>query len=44
MHGKGVYHYTSGAVYTGDFVNGLQEGKGAYEFPNGSKYEGEWQA
>jgi len=42
MNGYGVYHYTSGAVYSGDWLNGFQEGKGCYEFPNGSKYEGEW--
>jgi len=23
MHGYGVYHYTSGAVYSGEWVNGL---------------------
>lgn len=27
MHGYGVYRYTSGAVYSGEWVKGKQEGK-----------------
>lgn len=26
MHGKGTYHYTSGAIYSGTWVAGKQEG------------------
>jgi len=38
MHGYGVYNYTSGAIYSGDWVHGMHHGIGTYEFPNGCIY------
>jgi len=43
MHGYGVYNYTSGAIYSGDWVHGMHHGIGTYEFPNGCIYTGEWE-
>ena len=42
MHGYGVYNYTSGAVYSGDWTDGKHHGIGTYEFPGGCVYTGEW--
>ncbi len=35
--------FSSGAVYTGEFVNGKPQGKGVLDFTNGNRYSGEWQ-
>lgn len=32
----------NGAVYTGEWKNGMRDGKGVQLWPDGSKYEGEW--
>ena len=40
MIGKKVYE--SGAVYTGELVNGWPEGEGTITFVNGGKYVGYW--
>jgi hypothetical protein len=42
MNGEGVYHFTSGAVYTGEFKDNLFHGKGTYTFADGSRYTGQW--
>ena len=34
----------SGAIYTGQWLNGMKDGYGHQVWPDGSKYEGEWQA
>ena len=31
-HGKGVYYYSSGAVYEGSFINGKRQGQGKLSF------------
>jgi hypothetical protein len=33
--GKGVYTFTSGAKYEGEWKQDLKHGKGIYTFPNG---------
>ena len=40
--GLGVYRYTSGARYEGQWHAGLKSGRGVYAFPRGGRYEGEW--
>jgi len=40
MHGKGVFSWTDGRKYTGEYVKDYKEGFGIYEWPNGRKYEG----
>ena len=42
-HGRGTFIWlTSGAIYKGDFINGLREGKGVQTFADGERYEGSW--
>ena len=42
MHGKGVFTWTDGRKYTGEYVNDKKEGKGIFEWPDSRRYEGEW--
>lgn len=44
MHGKGEYHFSSGAIYNGDFQDGMMSGEGDYTFPDGATYKGQWTA
>lgn len=39
-NGEGVYIYSSGAKYEGNFSNGQREGRGYYNFPDGGIYHG----
>jgi len=39
---QGPITLSSGAVYTGDWVNGMRDGQGIQEWTDGSKYEGQW--
>ena len=39
---NGEYHYNSGDVYTGSFVNGKRSGFGTYVYKNGNAYTGQW--
>lgn len=40
MNGQGVYHYSDGSVYTGQWVDSKMHGKGVYVYPNHDRYEG----
>eukprot|EP00602_Paraphysomonas_sp_CaronLab_P006592 CAMPEP_0185035028 /NCGR_PEP_ID=MMETSP1103-20130426/25696_1 /TAXON_ID=36769 /ORGANISM="Paraphysomonas bandaiensis, Strain Caron Lab Isolate" /LENGTH=131 /DNA_ID=CAMNT_0027571931 /DNA_START=51 /DNA_END=443 /DNA_ORIENTATION=+ len=42
MEGRGVYSFSSGAVYTGDFKQNCFSGEGSYAFPDGASYIGSW--
>ena len=44
MSGKGIYRFESGAVYDGEYLDGLYHGLGIYRFANGDIYEGEYRA
>ena len=39
---KGVYIYTNGFKYEGQFANGLREGRGKLITPDGETYDGMW--
>lgn len=41
-NGKGTLIYSSGAVYNGEFKNGIIHGTGVWHFTDGSKYQGQW--
>jgi len=41
-NGRGIYVWSGGAHYTGQFRNGLQHGEGTLALPNGSRYVGQW--
>lgn len=36
------HKYKSGAIYTGEWLNGRRDGIGIQEWPDSSKYVGEW--
>lgn len=42
-NGKGIYEYSSGGRYEGEFVDGELTGFGILYYPNGNRYEGEWE-
>ena len=37
-----VKKYTSGAIYTGEWLGGFRHGEGKIYFADGSYYEGDW--
>ncbi|CAJ1424982.1 unnamed protein product [Effrenium voratum] len=41
-HGYGVYSYSSGGRYEGEFVEDRKQGWGSFFFENGDAYEGQW--
>jgi len=41
-NGYGVYTWSDGEKFEGDWKNGKQDGKGTYFYSNGSKYIGGW--
>ena len=41
--GEGVYHYSDGSIYEGDFEDGKRDGQGVMENATGWTYQGEWQ-
>ncbi|MCR9140761.1 MAG: hypothetical protein NXI24_00710 [bacterium] len=40
VNGEGVYVYSTGDVYRGQFTNGNRDGKGSFEYANGDRYDG----
>lgn len=41
--GRGIYHYSNGDKYLGEWFNDLFNGKGVYIFSLGERYEGDLQ-
>ncbi len=41
-NGKGIYAYSNGDRYDGEFTFGKKHGNGTYVWKDGSKYDGEW--
>lgn len=41
-HGMGIYHFSSGAIYDGEWQLDKMHGKGTYTFSGGDQYQGEW--
>ncbi|WP_317931229.1 hypothetical protein [Halioxenophilus sp. WMMB6] len=41
-HGKGIFSWTSGSTYEGQFVNGKRSGQGIMSYPTGARYDGAW--
>ena len=39
---KPPQHLDSGAVYEGEWLNGVRDGQGKQEWLDGSRYEGAW--
>lgn len=42
MHGKGVYTWTDGRKYEGEYFNDKKHGYGVYTYSDNRKFEGEW--
>ena len=42
-HGKGIYQFSDGDRYEGEWENGQQHGKGIYQFSDGNRYKGNWE-
>ena len=42
-HGKGIFTYTSGSTYKGEFKDGKKHGQGTFTSPNGNLYVGQWE-
>ena len=40
MHGKGLYKWTDGGTYLGEYINNIKEGKGIFKWANGKIYDG----
>ena len=40
--GLGVFTYTNGNKYIGEFKNGNMDGQGTFTYPNGDKRIGVW--
>ncbi len=43
-NGEGVYLWSNGTQYLGEFERGRQHGRGLLVMPDGSSYEGEWRS
>lgn len=42
MHGKGSFHFASGAMYQGEWFENKFHGYGLYRWADGAVYTGEW--
>jgi len=42
VNGQGIYTYSNGAKYIGEYKNGLENGQGTYNYADGDKYVGEY--
>lgn len=40
--GMGIYRYSNGNIYNGNWKDDLKNGLGKMNYPNGACYEGEW--
>jgi hypothetical protein len=42
MHGYGIYYYSNGDIYEGNFYCGLKHGNGTYRYLTGDVYNGNY--
>ena len=42
MHGQGVYTWSDGRIYEGEYLNDKKHGHGTYTWADGRFYEGPW--
>lgn len=42
MHGMGLFTWSDGRKYEGEYVDDKKEGKGTFTWPDGRKYIGGW--
>merc|ERR1719296_134583 len=42
MHGKGLFSWSDGRTYEGEYTRDQKEGLGVFRWPDGRQYEGQW--
>ena len=42
MHGRGVFTWSDGKIYDGEYVDDKKEGYGVFKWPDGKLYKGMW--
>jgi len=42
LNGTGIFHFSDGTTYKGQWKDGKREGQGFFSLPNGTTYEGQW--
>lgn len=42
MHGRGIFTWSDGRKYEGEYVNDKKEGCGEFSWPDGRAYKGSW--
>ena len=42
MDGHGVFTWSDGRKYEGEYVDDKKEGEGVFTWPDGRKYDGKW--
>lgn len=42
MHGKGVFTWSDGRRYEGEYIEDKKQGHGVFFWPDGRKYIGDW--
>ena len=43
MHGRGIFTWSDGKQYEGEYINGKKVGQGIYTWPDGRQHDGNWQ-
>ena len=43
MHGQGVFYFTEGSIYTGNWDSGERNGGGKLVLNNNEEYDGNWE-
>ena len=41
-HGRGIFEWSNGEIYDGEWVNGRKTGSGMWTSPDSESYIGEW--
>jgi len=42
MHGQGIFEWSNGIRFEGEYLNDLKHGIGKFEWPDGRWYKGQW--
>ncbi len=42
MHGRGVFTWSDGRMYNGEYYDDKKQGYGVFTWPDGRKYDGSW--
>lgn len=42
MHGRGIFIWSDGRKYQGEYINDKKQGFGEFSWPDGRCYKGQW--